>query len=90
MGKATCTFWDIKVIYLTFLSNDSDKHPNFKWAKVDWRQWNKISMKISINKNKVKWALEQTFTDIEEIIELVWEGRKRVHCILCGKAHWNQ
>ena len=86
MGKATCPFCDIKVIYLTFLSNGSDKRPNFKWAKADWRQWNKSSMKISIHKNNVKWALEQTFPDIEEITELVWEGSKRAHCIFVWKG----
>lgn len=47
-------------------------------------------MKISINKNNVKWALEQTFIDNEEIIELVWEGEKEYTASSCGKAHGNQ
>lgn len=34
LGKNTCPLYDIKRVYLTFLSNGSDKYPNFKRAKV--------------------------------------------------------
>lgn len=61
LGKNTCPIYDIKRIYLTFLSNGSDKHPDFKQAKVVCKQWNTSSMKKSINKNNVKCALEQTY-----------------------------
>lgn len=38
LGKNTCLIYDIKRIYLTFLSNGSDKHPDFKRAKVVCKQ----------------------------------------------------